>query len=91
MFFIIQYLSVPEICKMAGRMGSIDPYSEAEEDCESYCSRIEMYFLANEINDDKKVTAFYTLVGPKVFFILLMIYCLHENQRTLLFLKYWIH
>ena len=52
---------------MSGSIGSIEPYSEAEEDFESYCSRIEMYFLANEINYDKKVAAFYTLAGPKVF------------------------
>ena len=52
---------------MSGSIGSIEPYSEAEEDFESYCSRIEMYFLASKINDYKKVADFFTLAGPKVF------------------------
>ena len=46
---------------MVGKIGSIESY-EAEEDFEFYYSRIEMYFLTNEIVD-KKVAAFFTLAG----------------------------
>ena len=63
----IQYLSVPVPCRMAGRIGSIEPYNEAEDYFESFCSRIEMYFIANEIVDKKKI-AFFTLARPKNFF-----------------------
>ena len=62
-FFIFFFIFV----KMAGKIGSIDSYNEAEEDFDSYCSRISMYFLANDIKDEKKVAAFFTLAGPKVF------------------------
>ena len=55
----IQYLSVPEIFSMTGRIGSFEPYNEAEEDFESYYSRIEMYLLANEIVDNKKVCCIF--------------------------------
>ena len=52
---------------MSGKVGSIDPYNETEEDFDSYCSRVNMYFVANDIKDEKKVAAFFTLAGPKVF------------------------
>ena len=52
---------------MIGRVGSIDPYNESEEDFDSYVSRIKMYFVANDISDEKRVPAFFTLAGPKVF------------------------
>ena len=65
--YFLYYLSLLLFGKMAGKIGSIEPYNEAEEDFESYCSRIEMFFLANDIANDKKVAAFFTLAGPKVF------------------------
>ena len=52
---------------MASKVGSIEPYNEAEEDFDSYVSRIKMYFVANEIDDAIKVAAFFSLAGPKVF------------------------
>ena len=63
----IQYLSVPVICIMAGRIGSIETYNKAEKDFETYCSRKKMCFLANKIVDDKKVAVFLTLAGTEVF------------------------
>ena len=62
-----QYLSIPVICRMTGRIGFIEPYNGVEEDFETYCSRIEIYFLVNEIVDIKKFAAFFTLAGPKDF------------------------
>ncbi|XP_076049435.1 uncharacterized protein LOC143030158 [Oratosquilla oratoria] len=52
---------------MASRVGSIEPYNESEEDFDSYVSRIKMYFVANDVGDAKKVAAFFTLAGPKIF------------------------
>ena len=52
---------------MSSKLGSIDPYNESEEDFDSYVSRVKMYFVANEVDDDKQVAAFFTLAGAKVF------------------------
>ena len=52
---------------MSSMLGSIDPYNESEEDFDSYISRVKMYFVANDVDDAKKVAAFFTLAGPKVF------------------------
>ena len=52
---------------MAGRLGSIDPYDESQEDFESYVSRVKMYFTANDVGDAKQVPAFFSLAGPKVY------------------------
>ena len=46
---------------MASKLGSIEAYNEAEEDFSSYVSRIKMYFVANDVDDAKKVAAFFTL------------------------------
>ena len=48
-------------------IGKISPYNENEEDFDSYCSRCDLYFIANDIADKKLVPAFLTLVGPKVY------------------------
>ena len=48
-------------------IGTINNFNESEEDFESYCSRVDLYFTANEIKDAKRVPAFLTLVAPKVF------------------------
>ena len=52
---------------MYSKVGSIDPYNESQEDFDSYISRVNMYFVANDIDDAKKVAAFFTLAGPKIF------------------------
>ena len=48
-------------------IGKIAPYNENEEEFDSYCSRCDLYFIANDIADAKLVPAFLTLVGPKVY------------------------
>ena len=48
-------------------ISTIGPFTTVEEDFETYCSRVELFFLANSIEDAKKVPAFLTLIGPKVF------------------------
>ena len=52
---------------MSSKVGSIDPYNESQEDFDSYISRVNMYFVANDIDDAKKVASFFTLAGPKIF------------------------
>ena len=48
-------------------IGTIGPFSPVREDFETYCSRVELFFLGNSIDDAKKVPAFLTLIGLKVF------------------------
>ena len=52
---------------MAPTIGTINPFNESEEDFESYCSRVDLYFVANDVSNDKKVASFLTLIGPKGF------------------------
>ena len=47
-------------------IGTINAFDESVEDFESYCSRVELFFKANDLAEDKKVPAFLTLVGPNV-------------------------
>ena len=48
-------------------IGQILPYNDTEEEFESYISRCELFFIANDITEPKLVPAFLTLVGPKVY------------------------
>ena len=48
-------------------IGTINAFDESVEDFESYCSRVELFFKANDLAEDKRVPAFLTLVGPKVY------------------------
>lgn len=52
---------------MTGQIGSIESYNESLEDFESYVSRVKLYFLANDVGDNKKVAAFFSIAGPKIF------------------------
>ena len=48
-------------------IGNIGEYNEAEEDFENYCTRVELFFAANSVDDDKKACTFLTLLGAKTF------------------------
>ena len=48
-------------------IGNINPFNEAEEEFDSYCSRVDLYFAANDIEDAKKVAAYLILGGHKIF------------------------
>ena len=52
---------------MSGKLGSIEPFNEAEEDFDTYVSQVKMYFVTNQVDDAIKVAAFFTLAGSKVF------------------------
>ena len=52
---------------MSRTIGTIHAFNESEEEFESYCSRVDLYFVANDVKDEKKVASFLTLAGPKVY------------------------
>ena len=64
-------------------IGSIGHFDETLEDFETYVSSVELYFVANEIPDDKKVAVFLRVVGLKVIHFL-KVYCLLHIQLHLL-------
>ena len=51
---------------MSATIGTIGPYQESE-DFETYVDRVELFFDANSIADDKKVSTFLSIVGPQVY------------------------
>ena len=48
-------------------IGSIGAFDESVEDFETYVSRVNLYFTANDVDNAKKVPVFLTVVGAKVF------------------------
>ena len=51
---------------MAFSIGTIGNF-DASIEVESYCSRVNLYFIANNVTDKRVVPAFLALVGPKVY------------------------
>ena len=52
------------------QIGNIEPYDDSSEDIDTYISRIELFFIANSVKDNKQVATFLTLVGPKIFHLI---------------------
>ena len=52
---------------MPSTICTISHFNEGEEEFDSYLARINLFFTANEIKDDKKVASFLTLGGPKIY------------------------
>ena len=52
---------------MSFGIGSIANFDANIEDFDTYCSRVDLYFVANEITGDKVVPSFLTLIGPKAY------------------------
>ena len=50
--------------------GRIKEFCPEEETIESYLERIELFFTANEIANEKKVAVFLSVVGSKTYTIL---------------------
>ena len=48
-------------------LGNVGHFNEAEEDFETYATRVELFFDANSVRADKKVCSFLTIIGPKAF------------------------
>ena len=55
---------------MAGYIGKIDPFDENIENWTSYTERLEQYFEANEIANEKRVPALLSLIGGKTYTLL---------------------
>ena len=51
---------------MAATIGTIGPYVDSE-DFETYVDRVELFFEANSIAEDKKVATFLSIVGAQVY------------------------
>ena len=51
-------------------IGKIEAFDEANEEWGTYCERVEQYFLANEIEEDKQVPAILSLMGSKTYGLL---------------------
>ena len=52
---------------MAPIVGNISCFDESVEDFDTYCSRVEFYFVANGVDDADKKAVFVTLLGSKLF------------------------
>ena len=49
-------------------IGVVGPFNEQEEEFDAYNSRLESFFIANDITDKtKKVHSFLAVIGPKLY------------------------
>ena len=55
---------------MAGFIGRIDLFDEALEDWPSYSERLKQYLIVNKVDEESKVAALISLVGPKIYKLL---------------------
>lgn len=46
-------------------IGKIEAFDDTNDDWNAYVERIEQYFIANEIKDDKQVAVMLSLMGHK--------------------------
>ena len=51
-------------------IGKIDAFDEANDDWNAYVERMEQYFIANEIDEDKQVAVMLSLMGNKTYGLL---------------------
>ena len=51
-------------------IGKIEAFDETNDDCNAYVERIEQYFIANEIKDNKQVAVMLSLMGNKTYGLL---------------------
>ena len=52
---------------MAGIIGEIGEFSEGKETFTCYLERLEQFFIANAIKQDRAVSVFLTVIGPKSY------------------------
>ena len=52
------------------RVGKIGEYVEGKEEFTCYVERLEQYFAANDVANDKKVAVFLAVVGPQTYSLL---------------------
>ena len=51
-------------------LGFMDAYNPDTDDWSAYIERLDLFFLANEIKDDKKVAVLLTVLGTKAYSLL---------------------
>ena len=51
-------------------LGFMDAYNPDTDNWSAYVERLDLFFLANEIKDDKKVTILLTVLGTKAYSLL---------------------
>lgn len=47
--------------------GTVSPFEETEEKFDNYMERLEFYFTANEITDEKKKSIFLSVIGSRTY------------------------
>uniref|UniRef100_A0A023FHF5 Tick transposon n=1 Tax=Amblyomma cajennense TaxID=34607 RepID=A0A023FHF5_AMBCJ len=52
------------------KVGKFDTFDERSDSFESYLERFELYVLANDVAEGKKLAVFLTVVGPRVYEVL---------------------
>ena len=55
---------------IAGFICKIDAFEESAEDWSTYIERVDQYFIANDVNGDKKVPTLLSLMGSKTYSLL---------------------
>ena len=51
-------------------VGTLNEFNSSTESITAYLERVDLYFAANSIEDNKKVATFLSVVGPSVYSIL---------------------
>lgn len=51
-------------------VGKISEFVEGKEDFQCYIERVEQYFVANGVKDEKQVAVFLSLIGPQAYALL---------------------
>ena len=51
-------------------IGSMQPFNETIETFTNYIERLELFFIANGIEEDKQKASLLSLVGPKTYQLL---------------------
>jgi hypothetical protein len=55
---------------MASSIGKIESFDDGIEDWPTYVERIEQYFKANDVSDDKRVASLLSLIGSRTYGLL---------------------
>src|SRR5664279_391348 len=55
---------------MATSIGKIDSFDDGIEDWPTYVERVEQYFNANDVSDDKRVASLLSLIGSRTYGLL---------------------
>jgi len=55
---------------MSLAIGKIEPFDDGLEDWPTYVERVEQYFVANNVADDKRVASLLSLIGSRTYGLL---------------------